>query len=171
MIPAELVEEWLSRVDRMKDAHYSAATVLQRSHMYLGLPSAILSAVVGAAVFASLSGTDSVAMKVATGLVSLLAAVLAGLQTFLRHAERAEQHRVAGAKYGALKSELQLLQTFLPTDPTKVETRLEVVRRRWDQIREKSPAIPSRLALYFGLVPKVAGVLAPSARGSHAPAA
>jgi len=164
MTPAELVTDWLSRTDRMKDAHYSAATVLQRSHMYLGFPSAVLSAIVGAAVFASLSLTDSVAMQVTTGLISLLASVLAGLQTFLRQAERAAAYRVAGANYGTLKSELQLIQTFLPADPTKIEARLEIVRRRWDEIREKAPALPSRLALHFRLVPDVPGLLAASVR-------
>jgi len=165
MTPAELVADWLSRTDRMKDAHYSAATVLQRSHMYLGFPSAVLSAIVGAAVFASLSQTNSLAMQLATGLTSLVAGVLAGLQTFLRHAERAAAHRVAGANYGTLKSELQLLQTFLPPDPATIEARLEALRQRWDEIREKAPALPSRLALHFGLVPRVPRLLASSRRG------
>jgi len=155
MTPTDLISCWQSRINRMKDAHYAAATELQRGHMYLGLPATIGSAVVGATVFTSLATSTSVGVQIAAGLLSLVAGVLAALQTFLRQAERAEQHRLAGARYGTLKSEIELLATFPPPDPAQLEVSLHALRHRWDEIREKSPAIPTGLARRFRLTPAV----------------
>ncbi len=88
MTPLEaLTAEWRVRVNRMKNAHYRAATLFERIHLYLGVPVIVLSSIVGTAVFAS-------------------------LQTFLRYSERADKHRIAGAKYGALNVDLELLESL-----------------------------------------------------------
>jgi hypothetical protein len=155
MTPTNLIANWQSRIGRMKDAHYTAATVLQRGHFYLGLPATIASTFVGATVFTSLATSTYWPVQIAAGLLSLAAGVLVALQTFLRHSERAEQHRLAGSNYGTLKSEIELLATFTPDDPTQLCARLDSLRRHWDEIRERSPAIPPRLAKRFGLTPAV----------------
>ena len=76
------------------------------------------STVVGTAVFITLEH-DNIEpwVKVAVGLTSVLAAVLAGLQTWLAFGERADKHRLFGARYGAYRTRLQVIAA-LPKQAT-----------------------------------------------------
>jgi len=64
---------------------------------------------VAASVFATLEKDVDPKFKVLVALVSVLGAMLAGLQTLLRLEERAEKHRHAGSRYGALHREIGAL--------------------------------------------------------------
>jgi hypothetical protein len=79
------------------------------------------------------------------GLLSVLAAVLVGLQTFLRYAELAEKHRLAGARFSNLKHEIELLAAFPPTDQSGLRAALAQLEERWSKLREESPTLPSRI--------------------------
>jgi hypothetical protein len=67
-----------------------------------GIPAVVLSTVVSTSVFASLLKQPDPWLQITLGFASVAAALLASLQTFLSYSERAEKHRIAGAKYGAL---------------------------------------------------------------------
>src|SRR6185369_2622736 len=99
-----------NRVSITQRAHYLSADHFGRRKYWLGIPAVVLSTLVGTAVFASLQKQPEFWLQIAIGLASVLAAVLAGLQTFLGYTERAEKHRIAGAKYGALGRELEILR-------------------------------------------------------------
>jgi hypothetical protein len=58
------------------------------------------------------------------------AAILASLQTFLGYSERAEKHRVAGAKYGAVGRELETLRASARSESDEV---ISEVRKRLDE--------------------------------------
>jgi hypothetical protein len=107
----------------------------------LGVPAIVLSTLVGTAVFASLQKQPELWLQISIGLASVLAAVLAGLQTFLGYTERAEKHRIAGAKYGALGRELEVLRA---SDQISNET-LEDIRKRLDVLALESPNNPLRI--------------------------
>ena len=106
MKPPELIAEWGIGVSRMKGFHYEAATVLEHMHRRLGVPAIVLSTIVGASVFTALARSPAAWIQVLVGLMSLAAALLSSLQTYQKYAERAERHRIAGARYGSLKSEI-----------------------------------------------------------------
>jgi hypothetical protein len=55
---------------------------------------------------------------------------------FLGHSERAEKHRVAGAKYGALCRELEILRASAEDPPKEV---IENIRKRLDDLALESP--------------------------------
>jgi hypothetical protein len=76
-------------------------------------------------------------------LTSLLAAVLAALQTFLKFGEIAEKHRAAGARYGAVRRELEH-RSALQHAGDKAEW-LDQVRTRIDSLAEDSPEVSSRM--------------------------
>jgi len=59
-------------------------------------------------------------MRIVAGLLSVLAAILASLQTFLKFSERAQMHREAGARFGALVKELEQYQKNPLDDPTSL---------------------------------------------------
>ncbi len=80
----------------------------------------VSSAVVGTSLFATLAGTTSDAaprsLRVAISSLSVLAAVLAAIQTFLRFSERSERHVQAGDWYSAIKRQVDQLEAFPPDD-------------------------------------------------------
>jgi hypothetical protein len=81
-----------------------------------------LTTVVGTSVFATLSRTHvNTGLQVAVGMLSVLAAVLASLQTFLRFGERAEKHRRAAEHWASIRREID---EKLALHPTARPTRL-----------------------------------------------
>lgn len=108
----ELLRRWLKRARENVFAHLAAAEMCSKRHHYLGVPAAILAAVVGTTVFASLDSVVDPWVKIAVGLTSILAAVLAALQTFLRFAERAERHRVVAGQYSSIRRHIEQLLTL-----------------------------------------------------------
>src|ERR1019366_3514304 len=111
MKPIDLLRVWLNRAHAVVAAHHQTAAYLQRMHYCLGIPVIVLSTIVGTTVFATLQkhvADDGAgfSVKLAVGLFSIVAAVLSSLQTFLRLEDRAEKHRLAGIKFGALMREI-----------------------------------------------------------------
>lgn len=134
--PNKLLTDWLARVKKAQIAYTRAATTLENWHYLLGVSIIVLSTLAGA----SLLATDFY-LKVASSIVSIGAAVLAGFQTFYRFSERAERFRVIGAKYGELRMELEQKLTFPPPDP-ELELYVESFRERWNRLREDAPPAP-----------------------------
>jgi hypothetical protein len=78
-------------------------------------------------------------MQIVVGLASVAAALLASLQTFLGYSERAEKHRIAGAKYGALGRELEQIRA---SDTTLTFDEISAVRKRLNDLAVESPNNP-----------------------------
>jgi hypothetical protein len=145
--PKVLAESWLKRLREAQFAHYEAAEVLSRTHTRLGLPVVILSTVVGSSVFASIAADKVVPIivKIVVGLISVAAAVLASLQTFLKLSERAEKHRAVAARYGAIRREVEQVLVFKEIEPKT----LDGIRSQIDALSGEAPEIPKRI---FGRV-------------------
>jgi hypothetical protein len=149
----EVLADWYKRVAVTQRAHYLSADHFGRRKYWLGVPAATLSIVVGTSVFATVAKQPEIWVQIAVGLASVAAAVLAGLQTFLGYAERAEKHRLAGTKYGALGRELEQLRASGVYDGDQISE----VRQRLDNLATESPNNP--LSIYreagaTGLEPK-----------------
>jgi len=125
-----MIDDWYIRVDVSQRSHYLSAERYRRFAHWLGVPTAALSLFVGTAVFATLQTKPSITAQICVGACSVLAAILAGLQTFFGYAERAEKHRMAGAKYGALGRQLEVVRS---------EGSIEA--KTIDRIREKIDAL------------------------------
>ncbi len=137
--PEQVLNDWYQRVAVTQRAHYLSADHFGARKYWLGIPAVVLSTLVGTSVFATVQKQPELWLQITVGLASVVAALLASLQTFLGYAERAEKHRVAGAKYGALGRELEQLLS-LSTAPT-VEAMSEV-RKRLDDLAVESPNNP-----------------------------
>ena len=101
-----LLKDWRQRSAAASEAHYKLASGLRKKNLWLGVPVVIFSSIVGTSLFATLANPNAVippAFKIAIGLISLAAAILAALQTFLRFGERAEKHVVAADWYAAVR--------------------------------------------------------------------
>ena len=146
-----LVTDWFNRTRESQRAHYACCARFRRLNYILGIPTIILTTVVGMAIFAAVANdkvTDE--MKIAVGLLSLVAAVLASLQTFLGFSHRIDQHRVAGAGYGSIGRSLEFLKTFSPSDPDELKRIVAQIQKQLDSLTESSPEVPARLQSKIG---------------------
>jgi hypothetical protein len=148
MSPTELIDEWGFRAHRMQLAHYGTARKFDARHLWLGLPAIALSTNVGTTVFVSLSKNADlghVALQILVGLLSVTAAVLTALQTFLKYSDLSEKHRIAGAKFANLKHRIELLSSLPPSSEGELKQQLTMIEDRWSKVREESPTVPIRI--------------------------
>ena len=133
----EVLQEWYKRVAVTQAAHYYSAESLTSRKYWLGVPTVLLSTIVGTSVFATLKEQDTdPKIQIVLGLASVASAVLASLQTFLGDSERAEKHRVAGANYGALGRELEYI---LASDKNVNDIAVQKIKSKLDELAIESP--------------------------------
>jgi hypothetical protein len=118
----ELTNRWIKRARESQFAHYELGDRLAFRHRLIGVPAILISTTVSLAVFGTLQKMGgSEWLKYLAIVFSLLAAVLSGIQTFMKYAERGEAHRAVAAGYGAIRRRLELLNATKPIDPKKLE--------------------------------------------------
>jgi hypothetical protein len=103
----KLLAKWQERARTNQLQHYAAAQYFGNAHNAIGIPAVILSTIVGTTVFATLQKQVTLGVQIGVGAISVLAAALAALQTFLRYSERAEKHRATAAAYAAVRHRLE----------------------------------------------------------------
>lgn len=127
-------------------AHYVAWERAARKNTWLGIPVVVTTTIVGTAIFGSIQENPAIGWKVAAGLLSLSAAVLSALQTTLKYSELAEKHKMAGAKYSAVRRRLDLF--ILKHSGQLAEHReaalqeLEEIMTKIAELAEESPSLP-----------------------------
>jgi hypothetical protein len=142
-----LLEDWRKRADDASKTHYAQASRLSALNLILGIPVVVLTTFVGTSVFATLQDPVNTGMRIVVGVVSVAAAVLASLQTFLSFAERAEKHRQAAERWAAMRREIT---EILALHPSYLATRgdpknyLDDLRKRMDEIAAESPEMSGR---------------------------
>ena len=142
-----LLRAWNDRAGATAETHYTIAARLGRLNVRLGIPVVVLTTFVGTSVFATLERHVDLSLKILIGTVSVLAAVLASLQTFLRFAERAEKHRAAAEEWSSIRREIA---EMLALHPDYLATRgdpkdyLDRLRRRMDRVAAQSPEMGDR---------------------------
>lgn len=107
----------------------------------------MLSTVVGSAVFASIQRETSNELKLLLGLLSILAAALAGLQTFLGYSERAERHRVASARYASVRRQLEVIAATSSFSEHELTAKLGAIQQELDSCAEGAPHVPKSIEL------------------------
>lgn len=140
-----LFEAWLRRVAAAEAGHRQASDRLRRGSLMLGIPVVVLTTIVGTSVFASLeNGHVPTGVRILIGSLSILAAALSSLQTFLRFGMRAEAHRIAAFRYETLRRDMtQELAIPRASRPDAVR-QLDSVRQRLDRYAKESPMIDER---------------------------
>jgi hypothetical protein len=131
----ELLDEWNRRATRAGWSHGQAATFCSFWHRALGVPLVICSAVVGA-----VASHDSKSAVIAP--LSIIVAVLAGLQTFLNLSERAQIHKKASAAYANVRRSVESLVASTPGMVKELETHMQEVKETFDTLAESTPNVP-----------------------------
>jgi hypothetical protein len=140
--PEELVLAWLRRARESQMAHYEEATALTKRGYWLGVPVIALTAIVGTSVFASIATeVIPVAAKLIVGALSVAATVLSSLQTFFKFSERAEEHKVYGARFGSVRRELEVF--YASGMGSQQPNYIAVLREKLDRLAEEAPNVSS----------------------------
>jgi len=143
-----LLKDWRQRTAAASEAHYKLASGLRGKNLMLGIPVVIFTSIVGTSVFATLAAPNAVihpALKIAVGLISVAAAILAALQTFLRFGERAEKHVVAADWYAAVRRDIDQLLALSPKERGTPRSCFDRLRKQMSKVGQHSPEIGDRL--------------------------
>ena len=142
---AEMLDHWHTGLRILHRGHFEAAKFYSRRNLWFGVPTIIFSTAIGTTVIGSLEHSDDPYTRVLIGMMGIIAAVLASLQTFLNYAGRSEQHKAAGVKYGTLRREIEeCLANCSPTCPCPNDFCTNI-RKRWDVIDMQSPTVPESI--------------------------
>lgn len=133
-----LALQWYERAATVAHGHYRAAMRFSRLNFWFGFPTVVFATVVGTSVFATLQAKPDFWWQVSVGLMSIAAASLSALQSFLGYSDKAERHRVAGSRYNAVGRELELWLSL----PEEELGKLDAIRARIDALAQESPHIP-----------------------------
>lgn len=141
-----LMEEWRLRAWAAQMAHYRVASRLRTYNVWLGLPVVIFTTAVGTSLFATLNEErPTVLVRAIVGGISVLAAVLAAIQTFFNFATRADQHVLAADWYASIRRKVEQ-ELRIPRkhrgDPKKF---MDGIRKEMNTVGSQFPEIGDRL--------------------------
>ena len=140
---AQLLEDWHKRVYAAQSAHYAASDLFRLLNYIVGIPAIVFSSIVGTAIFAGLQHDSPRTLIVAS--ISIAAAVLAGLQTFLRFPERAAQHATAADWYSAIRRDIEQILHLPVESRGKAKEYLDRVRKEMNRVAQDAPELNVRL--------------------------
>jgi hypothetical protein len=141
----QILAKWAKRARESQFSHNEAAKFFESAGYWLGIPAVVLSSVVGTTVFATLQKQVGLKVQITVGGISILAAVFAALQTFLRFAERGEKHRTVAAEYGTVRRQIEEILAIPHTMREAPKDCLEAVRKNLDSLSQIAPNVPSRI--------------------------
>jgi hypothetical protein len=125
-------------------AHYELATKFARFNVWFGVPVVALTTLIGTSVFATLQQNVRTSLRVIVGAVSVVAAVLASLQTFLRFQERSERHRAAAELWSQIRRETERMLALHPdylAERSDPKSYLDSLGEKLDRVAGQSPEI------------------------------
>ena len=134
----KLLNDWQQMAERAHQGHYNASAFYERLFLMLGIPVIFLSAFTGGSEVLGLVGNQI------GGVISLIIAVLAGLQTFLKFSQRAERHRVAGANYGGIRRSIEEASIVLEDSDQDARKEVHAIKDQLDSLAKECPEIPRR---------------------------
>jgi len=143
---SELISKLAAEAQRIEEdtehsfkGHYNAAARWARYHLWIGLPSALLAAIAGAAAFKD--------QPELAGALAFLSTALTTVLTFLKPSERAEMHKAVAGQYQALRNQARIFREIGLTDDLAADAakaRLFELAKTRDELNQSSPAIARR---------------------------
>jgi len=103
---------WYKRIATFHRAHFACSKKYSLRHYQIGIPSIVLMAATGSAIFASMESSTSDELSLTAGILALISTILVALITFLDYKERSEAHHKAGGLYGDLRTDVEYFSNF-----------------------------------------------------------
>jgi hypothetical protein len=125
--------------------HHEACSGWSKRHLYLGLPTVIISAIVGAAAFSQAAKADPW-IGVVAGLLSISIAVLSGISTFLNPSEKQSAHLIAAHGFDKLNNDTRIfwsIEAWQEESDEVITSQLRELVERKNELNSKSPQIPA----------------------------
>jgi hypothetical protein len=139
----QLLGGWLIHSHKARDRHDLAARSYAKGQYALGIPALVVSTIVGTSVFSALASKEVPELWV--GLLSIAAAVLAAVQTFMDFGGRSDKHRIAAVKYKASIRAIEFLRMRLSTSAGVADDELAALRTQLDNLEESAPVVMQRI--------------------------
>jgi hypothetical protein len=124
--------------------HHHAAAGWAKGHLWLGLPTAILSTIVGAATFSQYAKQYPEVAFLA-GCISISVAVLSGVTTFLNPNKREASHLAAAHGFDKINNDARVfwsVECWLEESETVLTAKLRELIDRKNELNGKSLQIP-----------------------------
>lgn len=139
----QLLSGWLIHSHKARDRHDLASRTYARGQYALGIPALIVSTVVGTAVFSALASQEAPGVWI--GILSIAAAVLTAVQTFMDFGGRSDKHRLAAVKYKAAVRAVEFLLMRLSTATEIAEEEIGDLRIQLDNLEEAAPVVMPKI--------------------------
>jgi hypothetical protein len=124
--------------------HHVAANGWSNRHLWLGMPTVIISALVGAATFSQYA-KDYPAFSVTAGLLSIVVTVLSGITTFLNPNEKENAHLNAAHGFDKINNDARLfwsVDCWQEASDAVLTSQLKELVDRKNELNSSSPQIP-----------------------------
>ena len=138
----ETLCEWLTRVRHSQHSHHEAGKVYKTFNYALSVPVVVLTTGIGTSAFASLEKQTSNTAKAWLGGLSLLAAVLAALQTHFQFGQRAEKHKSLGALYGNVRRDIERILSLPVEERGSRREVLEDIGKKMGDLGGEGDVVP-----------------------------
>ncbi len=118
--------------------HFEASRAWARLHYWIGVPTTVAAAVAGASIIAG--------APLLAGLLSVSAATLAALQTFLNPSKRAQHHHTVGTQFNSLRNEARLFRNVQlgVQNTVDAQSTLTKLASNHNSLNEGAPPIPRK---------------------------
>lgn len=149
----KVIEHWHKRASQVQDAHYDSGNLCNTRFNLLGLSVVVLSALLGGTevIIPVDILQDPTIGKNVSGVISLLIAILAGIQMYLKLGQRSERHRIAGAHYGEIKRSLEMINIVCEKSEQEAIEQIKKIEKKMDLFAQKSPEIPQTILRKYRL--------------------
>jgi hypothetical protein len=137
---------WETAIRTAQRANYRAASHYEHLNYGLGIPVVLLTTVVGTSVFSAIGNDPSKTAQITVGFMSVAAAVLSAVHTFLRFSERPDKHRMVAISYSALQKAIGQILAGPPANDTELEKRINAFRSSWDKVAKEAPTVPQPIS-------------------------
>ena len=126
------------RIDCMygKKKHYNARDRYAKYHLRIGIAIVIVTAIMGTAVYYSISKNESLAAQIITGVFTIAITVLATLQTYLNFEKRALMHKIAADRYLSAMKDAQLFISYCKDGSKSMDQAQSEIGRLSKEIKE-----------------------------------
>jgi DNA polymerase III epsilon subunit family exonuclease len=147
--PAEFkktLDSWLDITRYSSSGHYDAQRKYSRRNLQIGGSAAVLAVLAGSAAVKAFTGKEvPPGFGYAIAGLSLLAGVMAALQTFFKDSDRSERHRSAAAGYAKARRAIQQYLTFPPATRKDAEDAMTAIRKTLDDLSATAPEMPPEI--------------------------
>jgi hypothetical protein len=125
--------------------HYAAADWWRKVHLFVGVPTAILTGIAGIVIIAGPAEVQGISVDLLVGLLTIAGAVSTAILTFLGPERRSTAHQTAADRYNTLKARARRfynIDMHRSFTTEQLSDRLESLSTRRDELNESSPLTP-----------------------------